>query len=271
MLSARIADLGATRGFTTGCYTLADSYTLADDLTFERANPDSVWNNFFKARENARQMRHCISAEMWTCLNLAYLRIGTLRIEDIWKAAPENFYADVAHDVDTVSGVAESTMTVTRAGVFCKSAATSSGCRQRLRCSWPSLPRCGNTTIHRMTTGRCACARRWTRTRAATVSRLPERVLDLLVTDARLPRSLCSSSSTIAVELGALATGPGPTAAALELAGQLHVTLRRQWSRQAERDNLEHRLRHLLDQSHTLHNLIIDAHIRYDADHAPLI
>ena len=25
-------------------YSLADSYTLADDLTFERTNPDSVWS-----------------------------------------------------------------------------------------------------------------------------------------------------------------------------------------------------------------------------------
>ena len=27
-------------------FTLADSYTLADDLTFERSNPDSVWKLF---------------------------------------------------------------------------------------------------------------------------------------------------------------------------------------------------------------------------------
>ena len=45
-------------------YTLADSYTLADDLTFERTNPDSVWSCFAMGRENARQMRNCISAEM---------------------------------------------------------------------------------------------------------------------------------------------------------------------------------------------------------------
>ena len=56
-------------------FTLADSYTLADDLTFERTNPDSIWNCFSLGRENARQMRHCISGEMWTCLNLAYLRL----------------------------------------------------------------------------------------------------------------------------------------------------------------------------------------------------
>ena len=39
-------------------YTLADSFTLADDLTFERYNPGSVWSCFAVGRENARQMRH---------------------------------------------------------------------------------------------------------------------------------------------------------------------------------------------------------------------
>ena len=56
-------------------FTLADSYTLADDLTLERSNSDSVWNCFSLGRENARQMRHCISGEMWTCLNLAYAHV----------------------------------------------------------------------------------------------------------------------------------------------------------------------------------------------------
>ena len=69
-------------------YTLADSYTLADDLTFERANPDSVWSCFAMGRENARQMRNCVSAEMWTHLNLAYLRVQQLDIRTIWRVSP---------------------------------------------------------------------------------------------------------------------------------------------------------------------------------------
>ena len=91
-------------------YTLADSYTLADDLTFERSNTDSVWSCFALGRENARQMRHCISAEMWTRLNLAYLRIQKLSIQDIWRVSPESFYTETAAEIDTFVGVAESTM-----------------------------------------------------------------------------------------------------------------------------------------------------------------
>ena len=91
-------------------YVLADSYTLADDLTFERSNPDSIWNCFMLSRENARQMRHCISSEMWTRLNLAYLRLRGLGIVDIWQASPESFYAETAAKINTFLGVAESTM-----------------------------------------------------------------------------------------------------------------------------------------------------------------
>ena len=91
-------------------YTLADSYTLADDLTFERTNPDSVWSCFAMGRENARQMRNCISAEMWTRLNLAYLRIQKQDIQGIWRVSPESFYAETAAEIDTFAGVAEATM-----------------------------------------------------------------------------------------------------------------------------------------------------------------
>ena len=64
-------------------YTLADSYTLAGDLTFERSNPDSVWSCFDRGRENARQIRQSISTPMWTRLNLAYLRLQELELQDI--------------------------------------------------------------------------------------------------------------------------------------------------------------------------------------------
>ena len=42
-------------------FILADSFTLADDMTFERSNPGSVWQCFWMGRENARQMRNRIS------------------------------------------------------------------------------------------------------------------------------------------------------------------------------------------------------------------
>ena len=91
-------------------YTLADSYTLAGDLTFERSNPDSVWSCFDQGRENARQIRQSISTPMWTQLNLAYLRLQELEMPDIWAISPESFYADTVAQIDTFVGVAAATM-----------------------------------------------------------------------------------------------------------------------------------------------------------------
>ena len=82
-------------------FALADSYTLADDLTFVRHNPSSIWSCFAMGRENARQVRQCISAEMWASLNLPYLRLQQLSIQDVWIPSPESFYAETAEDIDT--------------------------------------------------------------------------------------------------------------------------------------------------------------------------
>ena len=91
-------------------YTLADSFTLADDLTFERSNHYSVWRCFQLGRENARQNRHCVRSEMWTCLNLAYLKIRDRSIVDVWAISPEKFYVETIRDINTFLGVASATM-----------------------------------------------------------------------------------------------------------------------------------------------------------------
>ena len=90
-------------------FTLADSYTLADDLTFEKLNPGSLWNCLWRARENARQTRNYISGEMWQCINRAFLSIRDRSLEQFWDTSRPAFYIDTLRDMDTFSGVAEVT------------------------------------------------------------------------------------------------------------------------------------------------------------------
>ena len=67
---------GTLEAFGSDDCTLADSYTLADHLTFESMmNPESIWNCFAYTRENVREVRNDMSAEMWLSLNMAYLRL----------------------------------------------------------------------------------------------------------------------------------------------------------------------------------------------------
>ena len=253
-------------------FTLADSYTLAGDLTFERSNPESIRSCFALGRENARQMRHCISAEMWTCLNLAWLRIRELDVEDVWKVSPESFYAETTREIDTVIGVAEATMYRDEGWHF-----------MRLGRFIERAQLLTALLLAQIATGRALSAPPelgWTRLlrayqafdaykRAYSVEVRPDRVLDLLVTDPLLPGSLHRSLESLAAELAAI--GPSPDlragAAAERLAGRLCALIRYDWPDRSDRTALLAQAReHCLG----LHDLVNAAYIDYDLEDAPV-
>ena len=218
-------------------FTLADSYTLADDLTFERVNPVSLWSCFAAGRENARQMRHCISGEMWRALNLAYLRVQQIRLLDIWTNSPESFYASVSADIDTFMGVAATTMyrdegwhfmrlgrNIERAqqmgGLLLTQLEMDGPDEQRFESDWASLLR----VYHAFEAYQ----------RAYRVEVIPEQVLNLLVTDPPptalgVPRPGCRDHRARSTRRraghgrqrgDATAGRPGQRDAALRMAGQ---------------------------------------------------
>ena len=254
-------------------YVLADSYTLAGDLTFERSNPDSVRRCLALGRENARQARNCISAEMWTCLNLSWLRIRDIGIEDIWKVSPESFYAETTREIDTFGGVAEATMyrdegwRFMRIGRFLE--------RSQLLGSFLLAQLAerdqGGTSDTGWTSLLRVCQAFDTYKRSYSVEVQGDRVLDLLVTDALLPRSLCRSLDTLAAELAA--TGPSPGAgagaAAERLCGRLCALIRYEWPDRepADREDL---LSQVGEHCRRLHQLVTEAYIDYAVKDSPV-
>ncbi len=251
-------------------YTLADSYTLADDLTFERSNPTSMWSCFALGRENARQMRHCISAEMWTSLNLTYLQVQKLRIPDIWTASPENFYAEMVTEINTFTGVAGATMyrddgwRFMQFGQFIERAQLSADLllvqisetrgREDSDGDWTGLLR----AYHALE----AYNRRYG------VEVHPDRVLDLLVTDPLLPNSLCKSLDMAAAELAGLDPGPNAdsSAATRRLADRLSTLIHCQWP---DREGPEAFLRQVRGHSRELHDLVAATHFDYHLEDFP--
>ena len=246
-------------------FTLADSYTLADDLTFEKLNPDSVWSCFALGRENARQVRHCISAEMWISLNLAYLHVQKLGIRDIWTTSPEGFYAETAAEINTLAGVAEATMyrddgwRFMQLGRFIEHAQlTASLLVAHLTVAesaeddsddgWTSLLRCYNAFE--------------AYSRSYSLEVYPGQVLDLLVTDPLLPTSLCRSFDSAAEELAGLARGPDAdsTAATRRLAGRLGSLVHHDWP---DREDREEFLRQVGEYCWELHNLVTVTYFDY--------
>ena len=247
-------------------YTLADSFALADDLTFERSNPGSVWSCFAQGRENARQMRHCISAEMWTSLNLAYLRIQQVRIIDIWTASPESFYAATSADIDTFMGVAAATMYrgegwhfmqlgrfVERAQqvaavLLAQTDADMGASVEQSESDWVTLLRAHHAYEEY--------------TRAYGVAARPEPALDLLVTDPLLPNSICRSLDRAELELAALGAAPDAAAAAAvrRLSGRLRALAHYEWP---DRDDRAELLRRIDAHCRELHDLITLTYFEY--------
>ncbi len=251
--------------------TLADSYTLADDLTFERTNPNSVWSCFAVGRENARQMRHCISGELWTSLNLAYLRIQKLSIQDIWLASPEGFYAETAAQMNTFAGVAGATMyrdegwrfmqlgrVIERAqlstSLFLSQLDADSQAEEFSDADWTSLLR----VYHAVEVYN----------RSYSVEVEPGQVLNLLATDPLLPDSLCRSLDRTVSDLDSI--GPGPDArssgAARRLAGRMTALIHYDWPDSEDRNEL---LRHVREYGRELHHLITAAYFDYPVEDFP--
>ena len=249
-------------------FTLADSYTLADHLTFERMNPGSVWSCFSLARESARQMRHCISAEMWTRMNLTYLKIREMSIQDIWPTSPESFYAETLAELDTFAGVAESTMyrdegwSFMQLGRYIERAQLTTTLlmaqfeAERVNVAEPGT---GWTSLLRISHAFDAYSRRFG------VEVVPGRVLDLLVTDDLLPNSLCRSLDIAAEELAAI--GPGPDSrgsdAARRLAGRLSALVHYEWP---DREDHEGLLSQVNQFCRDLHQLVTDTYFEYSVD-----
>ena len=252
-------------------YTLADSYTLAGDLTFERSNPDSVWSCLALGRENARQMRHCISGEMWIRLNLTYLRIQKLDIETIWKTSPESFYVETAAEIDTFAGVAESTMyhddgwsfmqfgrlierVQLAVALFLFQLAATRGPSGTSDADW--------TTLLRVYHAFEAYSRRY----SGEVQ--PGQVLDLLVTDPLLPGSLCRSLDMAAANLAAI--GPGSdarsSAGAQRLVGRLSAMVDYDWPDSEDREKFLGQVGHFCRE---LHGVVNAAYFNYSIEDAP--
>lgn len=246
-------------------YTLADSFTLADDLTFEPTTPDSIRNCFAQARENARQVRHRISAQMWTSLNRPYLRLRDIEIQDIWASTPEQFYAAVEADIDTFRGVSSSTMYRDQGWHFIRMGSLLE--RAELVASllsaqiaavrlfdvpadayWTSLLR----LLHAFEAYQ----------QGDGLEVDPNRVLDLIVSNPQLPDSLSMSVLGLHRELSAIGQGPDRTATsqARIQADHLSDLLRSVWPGTADPEGLFAEFR---DAIRRLHDLMTETYFDY--------
>lgn len=78
-------------------------------LTFDLANPNSVFASLTHARENARSVRDTMSGEIWEQINRAYLFVRDASEDNSALEAPHDFYNEVKLRCNLVSGVTDTT------------------------------------------------------------------------------------------------------------------------------------------------------------------
>ena len=253
-------------------FALADSFALADDLTFERSNPDSVFSCFSKGRENARDTRHCISPEVWTGLNASFQSLQQQDMASVWRSEPTQFYDEIASEIITFGGLTESTMYHDEGWSFLQlgryvervqgvtslllSQVDNSGVEEgeAIEADWISLLR----IFHALEV--------YHHTHKADV--VPDRVLDLLVSDPQLPESLCRSVNLATSEIDTIGRGPRrhSSRAVQRLTGRLSSLINNEWP---DRDDRVEILREVGEYASELHFLVTAAYFEYPVQERP--
>lgn len=88
----------------------ATSKAVMEFYTVDRDNPNSIVQSIRAARENARGLRHLISIELWTQLNMFYRWLEELKRRDYDLANLSSFCAKVKERCQLHTGIVEGTM-----------------------------------------------------------------------------------------------------------------------------------------------------------------
>ena len=263
---------GSVAIFAEEEFALADSFALADDLTFELANPNSVFSCFSKGRENARDTRHCISPEVWTSLNTSYQKLQQQNMASVWRWEPTQFYDETASEINTFGGLTESTMyhdegwSFLQLGRYVERVQGVSSLLvsqvdigdgehgEVIEADWISLLR----IFHALEV--------YQHIHKADV--VPDRVLDLLVSDPLLPESLCRSMNLVESEIDTIGKGPRrhSSRAVQRLTGRLSSLINNEWP---DRDDRIELIREVDEYASELHFLVTAAYFEYPVQERP--
>ena len=212
--------------------------------------------------------RATVSAlRLWTCLNTTYLRLQQQNIATVWQWEPTAFYQALSTDIETCGGLAECTMYHDERWSFLqlgRLVERAQGAAALLLAQIDIIIASSEQEFHEED---------WTSllrvfyalevyNHAYSVAVLPDRVMDLLVSDPLLPESLGRSLALIASEISAIGSGPySRSGRALQrLVGRLSSMINYEWPDEEERVAL---LREILAGADELHNLITAAYFDY--------
>ena len=105
----RVLDLYADTERFNETHEKADAASVSAFYLIDRDNPTSIASSIAAARQNARSVRHLISTEMWTHLNMFHNKVSALKLRDIRLNNLSRVCVDIKQDCQTFEGIAEGT------------------------------------------------------------------------------------------------------------------------------------------------------------------
>ena len=106
----RILDLYSDRENFLKDHRRINAASILEFYVLDKKNPTSMSFAIAAARQNARAVRHLISTEMWTELNIFHNRIDGLSLRDIREANISRICSEIKHECQTIEGIAEGTL-----------------------------------------------------------------------------------------------------------------------------------------------------------------
>ena len=215
-------------------YGEANAHTVIGYLALDPDNPSSIYASFVQARENARELRPMITAEMWEGLNDTYLAMREIDDTKLAIMGYRKFFDWVRERSHLFRGAVVGTMLrddafqFVRIGTFLERADNTARILDvKYHLLLPSSEPVGGAVDYYQWASllRCVSALKAYR-RLFRDTIYPWRVAELLVLRADMPRSLNSCMGWIDQHLDTLRQMYGRSFECQRLAGELHARLR---------------------------------------------
>jgi uncharacterized alpha-E superfamily protein len=208
---------------------------LVDCAMFDLANPESVIACVTSARDNARQVREEISADMWEHVNGLYLRLREAKAEGTWSPRPHYLSRMVIEGVHLFQGITDATMghgegwQYLQVGRFLERVEVTAALLDRhfVKGAVGSVSPGGPLNQIEWAGLLRSCSALEAYCRVYTADLRPDRIAEFLLLNSEFPRSVRFAASCVESALRTLAThsAHGANGRAERLAGRLHASL----------------------------------------------
>jgi uncharacterized alpha-E superfamily protein len=250
---------------------------LVDAAVFDLANRESVMACVTAARDNARQVREEISADMWEHVNGLYLRLKEARTEGTWSTRPHYLSRLIIEGVHLFQGITDATMghgegwQYLQVGRFLERAAATAALLDLHFKNHTITSAQGSLSNQIEWAGLLqSCSALEAYCRVYTADLRPTRIAEFLLLDPEFPRSVRFAAASVEASLRTIAqhVSQRPGGKAERLAGRLQASLDYAQVDEIMSEGAHAYLRGIEKQCDQIHLAIAQSYLSYPIEHA---